>query len=268
MTNQQNERSNNGKRIVLIMLAILLIAAIAFGAYTYSKYVTSKEGTDSAKVAKWGFEVTINDSNNGFSTIYGTDGTSVPEEAAASAVVKGSSNVVAPGTNGNVISFSIDGTAEVDAKLTAALSSTKEVYLTLKKGNTEETVTYRPIVWTLKKDSDTAVEYETIADLATAVGQITADIKAGSSATTAGSYTIGWKWAFENADVNFGTGSVDADILDTFLGQIASETSPTLSDYSVEVGEDTWTVISDGYSVEVGFALSVSVEQTGITPGN
>ena len=261
MTNQQNERSNNGKRIVLIMLAILLIAAIAFGAYTYSKYVTSKEGTDSAKVAKWGFEVTIDDSNNGFSTMYGTDGTS--ETVETNAVVKGSANVVAPGTNGNVISFSISGTAEVDAKITAALSNEKDVYLTLKKGDTEDTVTYRPIVWTLQKDSEEATTYDTIEKLAEAVGKITVDIKAGSSATTAGSYTIGWKWAFENADVTFGTEPVDANILDTFLGQLATETSPTLSDYSVEVGEETWTV--SGYSVEVDFDLSVSVAQTGIT---
>ena len=64
----------------------------------------------------------------------------------------------------NVISFSISGTAEVDAELTAALSNEKDVYLTLKKGGTEDTVTYRPIVWTLKKDSETAKEYKTISN--------------------------------------------------------------------------------------------------------
>ena len=39
MTNQNNDKSKNGKRIALILVALLLIAAIAFGAYTYSKYV-------------------------------------------------------------------------------------------------------------------------------------------------------------------------------------------------------------------------------------
>ena len=32
MTNQSNEKSKNGKRLALILLALLLIAAIAFGA--------------------------------------------------------------------------------------------------------------------------------------------------------------------------------------------------------------------------------------------
>ena len=61
MTNQNNEKSKNGKRIALILLALLLIAAIAFGAYTYSKYVSSGNGSGSATVAKWGFTITVDD---------------------------------------------------------------------------------------------------------------------------------------------------------------------------------------------------------------
>ena len=266
MTNQQNERSNNGKRIVLIMLAILLIAAIAFGAYTYSKYVTSKEGTDSAKVAKWGFEVTIDDSNNGFSTMYGTDGTSVAEEAAASAVVKGSSNVVAPGTNGNVISFTINGTAEVNAELTATLDNINDVSLTLTKditgtGSESTKLTYNPVKWTLASTTKSTIKTGTLSEVAAAIAEISEKVKAGKSFGE--TYTISWSWAFDGQSLTVTDGTtINGDALDTILGQIASkgDSAVTVSDYKVtDTAEDGWTVSE--YSVDVGFTLSVEIAQ-------
>ena len=57
MTNQNNEKSKNGKRLALILIAILLLVAIAFGAYTYSRYVTRDSGNGEATVAKWGYTI-------------------------------------------------------------------------------------------------------------------------------------------------------------------------------------------------------------------
>ena len=150
MTNQNNEKSKNGKRIALILLALLLIAAIAFGAYTYSKYISSANGTGSASVAKWGFTITasnVNDTDdtNVFGQYYGTSGTE--QDGKDNAVIAGaSSEVVAPGAKGS-FRFSVTGDAEVQATLKTEITKVAEdqdiqdVYLTLSNGSDSSKVT-------------------------------------------------------------------------------------------------------------------------------
>ena len=111
MTNQNNEKSKNGKRIALILLALLLIAAIAFGAYTYSKYISEGNGGGTATVAKWGFNINVSSAENrDFSTRY--DDTGYENAAGVSIISSSEGNVVAPGAKG-AIDFSLSGDAEV-----------------------------------------------------------------------------------------------------------------------------------------------------------
>ena len=272
MTNQQNERSNNGKRIVLIMLALLLIAAIAFGAYTYSKYVTSKEGVGSATVAKWGYTVTIGDSDAagytddfGFSKNYTTSGAT---DSAADAVISTieSNNVVAPGANGST-TFSITGEAEVTAKVTATLDG-DQIFLHIKNGG--NTYIYTPIVYTYNEVSG---DIDTVNDeLAT----FTSDLAANADTINLTNKVVSWEWAFEkeagatlnkvsgNGDETISITADQVDILDTALGQLIAGVNPTTS--SIKIGETvyslpTLTEKSDYRTVE-SVTLSITITQT------
>ena len=286
MTNQQNERSNNGKRIVLIMLAILLIAAIAFGAYTYSKYVTSKDGSTSAPVAKWGFTVTMQPGDAdgdifGFSQYYSADGTAA--NAAADIIDGANGNVVAPGTKGS-FTFSVDGTAEVQAKITADLTVTNDVAIVMEKsGETTTNFTYNPVRFTLSKLGE-GDQYEavdggsdlTLKELETKVeGLFTNDntINPGENAQGAGTYKIEWAWAYESESFTAGSVNLNKDnvnALDTLLGKASSSNFTGLTDDKVTINGATYVcdVDNDANSTTLAFSLKISVEQTGITPGN
>ena len=286
MTNQQNERSNNGKRIVLIMLAILLIAAIAFGAYTYSKYVTSKEGSTSATVAKWGFTVTMqsDDSeagdNFGFSQYYEADGTAAKAEAN---IIDGTNGkVVAPGTKGS-FTFSVSGTAEVQAKITADLTVTSDVALVMEKdGESTTNFTYNPVRFTLLKENDSSTfdavdggSNLTLNALKTKVeGLFTNDntINPGEEAKGAGTYKIEWAWAYESESFTAGSVNLNKDevnALDTLLGKASSSNFTGLTDeVTINGAKYVCDADNNANSTTLVFSLKISVEQTGITPGN
>ena len=266
MTNQpNNEKSKNGKRLALILVALLLIAAVAFGAFTYSRYITEKEGTGSATVAKWGFTANISAEDMGFSKMYKTDGTATTE--AAEAVINSKNTVVAPGAKGSV-TFTVGGTAEVNAKITYALSAVGEagaisdVSLTLKNG--DASVTYYPIKWTLNNGTNDVVAGKTLEDVQSYLTDTLGSqkIKAGTKLTET-TYTLSWAWAFDNeTPVTAGDSTLDCDDLDTLLGKLATQNQPVsdFSDYTAKdaSGED-WIVT--GYSINVGFVLSITIEQ-------
>ena len=273
MTNQtNNEKSKNGKRLALILVALLLIAAVAFGAFTYSRYITKKEGTGSATVAKWGYTLTIGDGTEnedmGFSQFYGSDG--IEDEDNTAAVIAGvtnDKNVVAPGAKGSV-TFTVGGEAEVNAKITYALSAVGEagaisdVSLTLKNG--DASVTYYPIKWTLNNGTSDVVAGKTLADVQSYLTNTLGSqpIKAGTKLTET-TYTLSWASAFDNeTPVTAGDSTLDCDDLDTLLGKLAAQSQPVsdFSDYTAkDASGDDWIVT--GYSINVGFVLSITIEQ-------
>ena len=265
MTNQtNNEKSKNGKRLALILVALLLIAAVAFGAFTYSRYISEINGTGSAPVAKWGYTATISAEDMGFSNMYKTDSTAATE--AAEAVISSGNTVVAPNSSGSV-TFTVGGTAEVNAKITYAISAVGEaedisdVSLTLKNG--DASVTYNPIKWTLNDGETNVVDAETLADVQSYLTDTlgSQEIKAGTE-LTATTYTLSWAWAFDNGTLTAGDSTLDCDDLDTLLGKLAAQSQPVsdFSDYTAkDASGDDWIVT--GYSIEVGFVLSITIEQ-------
>ena len=295
MTNQQNERSNNGKRIVLIMLAILLIAAIAFGAYTYAKYVTSKEGTGSATVAQWGYTVTIGDTQThtddfGFSKNYSYLGQAQGSATGAVISTVRSNNVVAPGAKGS-FTFSIEGTAEVDAQLTASIAKMKDIYITVENGGT--TLYYFPVLFNVT-GAETK-ENLTLWELKTWAEGFTKKLEAGNTDySTAKEYTVSWDWDYSVTNAiqlytvtddaesgytiaKYTTVSFDAtaiDTLDTALGYLAAGKSvaqTTITDIT-EGSKKNWTIQTttadqsftpeaSDYSFNIGFNFSLSLTQ-------
>ena len=248
---QNAQKKDNRKSIFVIGLLLLLVAVIGFGGYTLSKYVTKKNASGSASVAKWGFTVSA-DAKNLLGQEYKYDGTNSTVNAGGDKVtVKANTsagNIVAPGTTGSM-TFTIGGTAEVKATIAVDMKVTSDVVLKYKTTAAPEAapVEYYPVKWALKKTVDTTTttvaENKTLAELRDELAKLNATVGAGEAYANAATYTIEWAWAFE---VNDGTNE-----LDTFLGKIANDADAT---------DDTYTK-QDGTSTIFEFTLDISVTQ-------
>ena len=248
---QNAQKKDNRKSIFVIGLLLLLVAVIGFGGYTLSKYVTKKNASGSASVAKWGFTVSA-DAKNLLGQEYKYDGTNSTVNAGGDKVtVKANTsagNIVAPGTTGSM-TFSIGGTAEVKAAIEVKMNVTSDVVLKYKTTAAPEAtpVEYYPVKWALKKTVDTTTttvaENKTLAELKTELAKLNATVGAGEAYANAATYTIEWAWAFEvNEDTNK---------LDTFLGKIANDADAT---------DDTYTKQNET-STAFSFTLDISVTQ-------
>lgn len=243
---QNAQKKDNRKSIFVIGLLLLLVAVIGFGGYTLSKYVTKKDASGSASVAKWGFTVT-SETNNLFGKNYKYDtaknSSVVTDDTTATLTVKASDteNRVAPGTSGSM-TFTIAGTAEVKAKVAINMTVNKDVVLkyTVGEAAAEE---YKPVKWTLKKNNAN-VDGAVGVDLATIKTKLDteADYAAGGAAIN-DVYTIEWAWAYESGK----------DELDTLLGWKASNT-PVPEGYG-------YAIVDEGTNTTIDFALNISITQ-------
>lgn len=82
-------KKNKIMRLASALLVLTLMTTCAISS-TFAKYTTSQSGTDSARVAKWGFTDTASQIqlDNLFNNVYDT-------------TVKANTDVIAPGTSGN-----------------------------------------------------------------------------------------------------------------------------------------------------------------------
>lgn len=251
---QNAQKKDNRKSIFVIGLLLLLVAVIGFGGYTLSKYVTKKDASGSASVAKWGFKVSA-DAKNLLGSEYKYDGTNSTVNAGGDKVtVKANTsagNIVAPGTTGSM-TFTIGGTAEVKATIAVDMKVTSDVVLKYKTTTAAPEATpdeYYPVKWALKKtvgeNTTTVVENRTLAQLKDDLATLNATVGAGEAYANAATYTIEWAWDF---DAN-GVGTNDA--LDTFLGKIANDANATDDNY----------IKQDGTSTIFEFTLDISVTQ-------
>ena len=210
------------------VLLLLTLITSCFAGGTFAKYVSTGEGQDVARVAKWGVNVSV--IGGGFHTQYGKD--NVNNNIKGSAVLgNGSeeitftwkadtgeenqsqtenvSNVIAPGTKGTFGGVKITGTPEVAVKV----KTDAEVVLTgwNIKENGDEKEFYCPLVFTvgekticgLHYSQDTAGgqnSFETA--LETAIEKATSgEFEAGTDLTTVGKdITYSWAWPFENGN--------------------------------------------------------------------
>ena len=201
-------KKNIAMRVAAILFILTMISTCAFST-TFAKYVTSAEGTDTARVAKWG--VVVN--STGFK-MYDTnyDGTVISST---------SDKLVAPGTRSGLAGISITGTPEVkvEVKYEATLVLDKEEW---KIGSDE----YCPIIFTVNtatygtNDTTATNKSDNIADLIVAVEAAIEDYTAEYDANVnlakfAETPSVSWAWNFEGNDVK-----------DTALGNLA--TAPTI----------------------------------------
>ena len=228
-------------------MAALLAVVLGMGGQTFAKYITTNTTVaQTATVAKWG--LVLNQKTEGekiFNTTYGDT------VASASAT----DNVVAPGTSGET-TYLIDGTAEVDAKITFSFEGYDPVELAY------GSVNYKPVKWFYTVDKvKTPITDPTTWKLE----------KTGYEANTeAKSYqiTISWVWDFETVT----TDSNDEDEIkankelnnkhDTILGGITNIKNGAF-DGTYKDSEGQFGTAGTDYTVDntMSFQLKAVIEQ-------
>jgi hypothetical protein len=227
-----------------LLVLTLLTTSVVSG--TFAKYTTSADATSTARVAKWGVEVTA--SGSAFATSYATDDDTVKStitNSVVSAVQTGQTaadNVVAPGTSGSLVNFTLKGTPEVAVNVSyeATLTISDTWKIETKSGDTTNSEVYFPIVITVgnfnykmgsvaSSPADKATSgdyvYTTLKDLKDAVegaingysANYAANTDLSSSSITAPS--VSWSWAFSD-------NGYQTDAKDTALGNLT--TAPTI----------------------------------------
>lgn len=199
-------KKNKMMRIASVLLVAVILTTCAISG-TYAKYVTSGNGSDTARVAKFG--VTVTGTANTFKETYPKDDTSAT--LIGNSVVS-TEDVVAPGTSGSMAAFTITGTPEVAVNVKFAG--------TLELGDKwvdSASAYYCPIEVTVGDQTYKGNDY-TSADLFEAavnakIATYSKDYVAGTDLSTIGGNApvITWKWAFEGNDDN-----------DTYLGDQAA----------------------------------------------
>ena len=279
-------KKNKMMRVASVLLvAVLLTTSIISG--TFAKYVTAGSATDSARVAKFGVEVTA--TGTLFDKTYLKAATNTPGGTATDGddftgltVESTNDKVVAPGTKSDAtgLKLSVKGAPEVDVKVNFSVSNVKDVFLGTKSGLPDMTgagstfdlnADYYPIKYTLKSslitDSITGTGATITAGSATGtLAQIEkvlqaldgADgiyVDAGTDlATKIGDISLTWEWAFSDTDSSAGT---NVDKADTLLGDIAAGTVIDHVD-----GNQGKTELPENYVTGTNYSTDVSINFT------
>lgn len=199
-------------RAALLLLVLTLITSCFVGG-TFAKYTTSANGTDTARVAKWGFQPTTITMTDLFKTAYDT-------------TVKAGDNpqtdVIAPGTKGEAtFGFTYggaDGITAPEVAYTFEVSTTGSFCDQSIKSNTN-------IQWKLDNG-----EWGTWDALITAIEALDGNatnnrygpntLPTAFNATGENTHTVSWVWAFDD-DTTTPIGGTDLDAKDTEMGNKA-----------------------------------------------
>ena len=190
---------NKTMKMILITLLIAMIALVLVSG-TYAKYTSSASGSDTARVAKWSFNVGGTDivAENTFTfdlfkTIKDTDGKDETDVVSANA-----DRVIAPGTRGS-FDLVLENKSETSAKygITYTVTNTESIPVQFSVNGTD---------W---KDN--------IEELNISASDTKTKLEANDGTAT---ITIQWKWDYENTKENATTEEKKAtDEKDMTLGK-------------------------------------------------
>ena len=209
-------KKNIAMRIAAFLFILTMISTCAF-ATTFAKYTSTGKATDTARVAKWGVEITADTTNGMFSKTEGSEG---------SLSVSAETKVVAPGTSGELAGFKIKGQPEVAVKVTYAA----DIELV---GWMIGSDIYCPIAITVGQTEYTINENELLDEFELRIegliaAAFTAEYAAGEDLSqVAVDPSISWSWAYST--------SVENDIKDTALGDLAAENENNAPKISLSV---------------------------------
>lgn len=215
-------KKNKMMRIASVLLVAVLVSACAISG-TFAKYVTEGDAIDSARVAKFG--VVITGSSSMFDTEYEADDPSFTESTLS---VKSSTSkeLVAPGTEGEMASFDLEGTPEVAVRITYAITD-----FDLSDDWTivynYDTYFYCPLEFTIGTTTVYGVDYSSEADLKAAVIAAAIDTTRDCApltdlSTIADTVNVSWKWNFEASTTHTPLSIEQNDDFDTQLGNKAA----------------------------------------------
>lgn len=253
-------KKNKMMRIASGLLVLNLMSTCAISG-TFAKYVTRANNSDTARVAKWGVSVTTG--SDLFSTTYAKDdmsATTISNSVESSDTDK----VVAPGTAGGTMSFTVAGTPEVAVRVTYDLTYSNDVLMpagdytdytegdAAKRSDVTLNNDYHPLVYTLKQ-GETVISTGRIDEIETALEALNADYPAGTPLDSEiGTYTLTWNWGFQSVpDAINNADKLNVDVFDTFLGMCAA------GDTAARALATTNGVVYDGITV----GISVEVVQ-------
>lgn len=205
--------------------AFLLVSTMATSCFvgsTFAKYVSENQGEDSARVAKWGVEVTV--TGDGFKTEYGKDDVNANVEGTV--VSSNEEKVVAPGTKGTFGGVKITGTPEVAVKVETTADVELSGWNVANDGGF-----YCPLKFTIGEKTINGLDYSkgTAGEEASFESAIkdaiqkatTKELEANTDLSTVGDdITYSWEWPFEEST---GTAADQDNELDTLLGNNAAD---------------------------------------------
>ncbi len=216
-------KKNTMMRIASCLLVAVLLTTCAISG-TFAKYITTAEGNDTARVAKFGVVLTAE--SNIFAPSYAKDGSG--DNTGLSVLADDTADVVAPGTAGEMTSFTIAGAPEVDVKVEATLAQVDPISMvTLPAGTGYKDWTtadpadtydvddnYYPVVWSLKQDGTEKASgnLQAIQTYLTNTFSKIYEVEDDTFDALNGTWTLSWAWAYENGK----------DAEDTSLGQVAA----------------------------------------------
>ena len=217
-------KKNAMLKIAAILMVAVLLTTCAISS-TFAKYITTGEGVASARVAKWGVEVTV-DADEAFYTNYHTG---------TNDIVVAGTKVVAPGTQSlNAIVITVKGTPEVDATIDFGDSNFLQLGNNWKSGG----VDYCPLIFKVGTENyyigKTGIA--SVNELQEAVNDAIKDAldeEFVANVETNISIKVGWTWNFEQpTDLTGLTGFTQDNDKDSDLGDIAATdtaNAPTVS---------------------------------------
>lgn len=218
-------KKNYALRVGSLLLALTLITSCFVGG-TFAKYTTAGEGTDSARVAKWGVEASV--TGDTFRTQYDRD-----DVASGIDITVKSSNadkVIAPGTKGDFAGIKLSGTPEVAVEVQRTAIVDLNGWEIPKGDGTKEF--YCPLVFHIngvdvKQDTTNNTETKLEEAIKTEIEKANGKYDSNKDLSTVNEMggTYSWSWDFDEN----GAGTNDAK--DTALGNAG-----TLPNVSVTVG--------------------------------
>ena len=197
---------NKFMRIAAVMLMLCLVTTCAISG-TFAKYTTEAAGTDTARVAYWGWTGATMTLDNLFAKTYSTD-------------VSAAEDAIAPGTTGNA-TFTIAYDDAVAEAPEVAYSFTVDADGTI-ADDIKNNPTIQWAVYLQGTDPEDIEWGSWTTMLSTIDGYSQTRVAAGDLPTAFNAdqvYVVAWQWAFTGAATDTDDdGITDQDELDTLMG--------------------------------------------------
>ena len=132
-------KKNKMMRIASVLLIVTILSTVAISG-TFAKYITTADGSDTARVAQWG--ITITTTGSMFNAEYDSEAIQGTKsvKAVVNATTQAQDMVVAPGTSKTGFEAKMQGTSEVTTKLYVDLGASQDIVVPA--GDHEDYTTY------------------------------------------------------------------------------------------------------------------------------